>query len=562
MDEWRDPMSVKSRVLSLFFTAAIFISFSAATPFQDLDPEPPDEVVKLVFVHHSCGENWLADGYGNLGRELGRNNYFVSDTNYGWGPDYIGDRTDIPSWLEWFRSPQTPVYMDALFTENRQHSHFTRTLSDPGGENQIVMFKSCFPNSELTGSPDDPPGTYEDLSVSGAKYVYKEILKFFQTRPDKLFIAITAPPLSDPTYSENARAFNNWLVNDWLDENNYTQNNVAVFDFYNILTDANAHHRYANGKIEHITGNRNTLAYPTGDDHPSEEGSRKATEEFIPLLNIYYNDWKENAPTAPSVSSSISDSAGEAETTAEAQPQPASSGSQAVTANLIDNFEADNPPGTNGWEPFWDEATPTSMHCASETGMANSGSRSLILDFDVSPNAWATCALFYENSQDFSAGEGLTFFMYANEPGLLFDVDVYAGSPEARETYLYTIESPAESAQGWVPFSLYWTDFHRADWEENSGQPFGKPDEITGFAFGMNTFPDAPNTGTIWIDDLSLLGSAALEPPQQSQEQAEAALDLAEEEPSRRFSLPCGSALALPSLLVLVGFGVWKQRLS
>ncbi len=61
-------------------------------PMQMTDnPNPPGSVVKLIFVHHSTGENWLADGYGGLGRTLDRNNYFVSDTNYGWGPNAIGD---------------------------------------------------------------------------------------------------------------------------------------------------------------------------------------------------------------------------------------------------------------------------------------------------------------------------------------------------------------------------------------------------------------------------------------------------------------------------------------
>jgi hypothetical protein len=44
----------------------------------------------------------------------------------------------------------------------------------------------------------------------------------------------TAPPLRDPTYAANARAFNNWLVSEWLA--NYTYSNVFVFDFYNVLT--------------------------------------------------------------------------------------------------------------------------------------------------------------------------------------------------------------------------------------------------------------------------------------------------------------------------------------
>lgn len=82
------------------------------------------------------------------------------------------------------------------------------------------------------------------------------------------------------------------MVEDWLEENQYTLKNVAVFDFYNVLTHKDAHHRYINGQIEHIVKSNNTLAYPSEDDHPSKMGSQKATEEFIPLLNIFYNRWE------------------------------------------------------------------------------------------------------------------------------------------------------------------------------------------------------------------------------------------------------------------------------
>jgi hypothetical protein len=89
-------------------------------------------------------------------------------------------------------------------------------------------------------------------------------------------------------------------VNDWLAENNYPFANVAVFDFYNVLTHRNAHHRYKaeSGTIEHIVvAGQNTSAYSSsgGDDHPSEAGSQKATAELLPLLNIFYNTWKAGA---------------------------------------------------------------------------------------------------------------------------------------------------------------------------------------------------------------------------------------------------------------------------
>jgi hypothetical protein len=169
-------------------------------------------------------------------------------------------------------------------------------MADPGGENQIIMFKSCFPNSNLAGEAADPPARGDGLTVGNAKAIYNELLKYFATRSDKLFVAITAPPVQDRSHAANARAFNNWLVKQWLA--NYAGKNVAVFDFYNVLTGPANHHRYHKGQIEHIyQAGRDTLHYPSnGDDHPSQAGNRKATEEFVPLLNVYYHRWIATAP--------------------------------------------------------------------------------------------------------------------------------------------------------------------------------------------------------------------------------------------------------------------------
>ena len=122
------------------------------------EPAPPAQTVKLVFIHHSSGENWLVDEHGGLGAALAANNYFVSDTNYGWGPpdedagfDLIGDHTDIGHWFNWFAGPHRDIYLEALYAESEPHAGYTRLENDPGGTNQIVMFKSCFPNSNLSG---------------------------------------------------------------------------------------------------------------------------------------------------------------------------------------------------------------------------------------------------------------------------------------------------------------------------------------------------------------------------------------------------------------------------
>jgi hypothetical protein len=271
------------------------------------DPSPPAGVVKLVFIHHSVGSNWLSDGNGGLGLALRDNHYYVSDTNYGWGPDTIGDRTDIPDWPDWFCGANAPTFLAALYAESGQHTNYTRLATDPGGENTIVLFKSCYPNSNLSGSPADGPTATPGYTVGHAKYVYNTLLTYFGQHPEKLFVVITAPPVADATYAANARAFNEWLVNDWLTQNGYTAGNVAVYDFYNVLTsnggdpDTNDlgastghHHRWRADALRHESaGGADIAAYAAGgDDHPSRAGSLKATGEFVPVLNVFYHRWQ------------------------------------------------------------------------------------------------------------------------------------------------------------------------------------------------------------------------------------------------------------------------------
>jgi hypothetical protein len=305
-------------------------AFASPGEAKALNPNPPSEGVKLVFIHHSCGNNWLDAGHGDLGDTLGDNHYYVSDTYYDWGPDSIGSYTDIGNWWRWFRGENSSIYLSALYTTTNQNADYTRPMADPGGENEIIMFKSCYPNSNIWGNPDDPPNddpnpprdfapNSADHNVANIKRIYNDILEYFETRQDKLFVVITAPPRvatsTDAARAANARAVNNWLVYEWLAD--YAYHNVAVFDFYNVLTtnggDADTndygwstgnHHRVVTTTvpitIEHITDgddddSPDILEYPTGDgtnNHPSAAGNQKATGEFVPLLNAYYNCWK------------------------------------------------------------------------------------------------------------------------------------------------------------------------------------------------------------------------------------------------------------------------------
>ncbi|QTA91864.1 hypothetical protein [Desulfonema magnum] len=332
-------MNRKPFIMVVMLTLVLSVFGNPYASFAADNPNPPSSPVKLIFIHHSTGGHWLADSnndgpYGGLGTVLRDNNYYVSATNYCWGPDEIGSRTDIINWPEWFTGSNRDNIMNAVYDETGQNftdcdggnfGSWPRLSSDPGGENEIIMFKSCFPNSDLYGDPNDLPlsSPNDQFTVANAKAVYNNLLTYFETRQDKLFVIITAPPMSQEGYTANdvstpaseraanARAFNNWLRNDWL--GSYPCKNVAVFDYYNVLTsnggnsetndtgqESGNHHRWHGGQVQHTQSvSNNYSAYPSvvspdwADDHPTTEGQQKATAEFADLLNVFYHRWKD-----------------------------------------------------------------------------------------------------------------------------------------------------------------------------------------------------------------------------------------------------------------------------
>lgn len=259
--------------------------------------DPPNKPINLLFIHHSTGGQLLADkgpdvgtnciykshpNGGGLRHLLEQNNYIVHEASYG---SIIGDKTDICDWRVKFKE-----HMSEILTCKNQDER----LPD-GTKNQVVMFKSCFPNSYII-SDGDLPGDPDSKIQTSANYkaTYNALLEYFRKQPGTLFIVITAPPLVQPKPNRlkesmksllgradtiekigpRVREFNNWLKDverGWLKD--YKLKNVVVFDYYDALTNQ---------------GQSDWSLYPTGDgtdSHPSSEGNFKAAQEFIPFIN-------------------------------------------------------------------------------------------------------------------------------------------------------------------------------------------------------------------------------------------------------------------------------------
>jgi hypothetical protein len=498
------------RAALLLSTAVVLITAPPLGARAD-DPSPPEELVKLIFVHHSVGENWLADAQGKLGEALARNNYFVSDTNYGWGPNGIGDRTDITDWPEWFTGPESNRTMRALRSESERHSPYARSGSDPGGENRIIMFKSCFPNSNLEGSPTDPPRRGTGLTVENAKAIYNELLTYFRTQPQTLFVAITAPPVQDPRYAANARAFNSWLVRDWLAS--YPGSNVAVFDFYDVLTGAENHHRFRDGAIEHVASRGgDTLRYPTGgDDHPSPPGSRKATREFVPLLNVYYHRWQKDAPTAPAPGTgAASEPRAFPREGAPARPSapprpPAASGAARMQSNVLDDFEG----GTVAWATFSDASTDSRLSFSLDQGHAHGGRAGLHIAYDVAAASWGTCSLVYSSPRDWRSWAGLSFHVHSKELRQEVVFVAYQGeTSDSLSHFEFRTRTGEAAVNGWQRIEIPWSQLTQPSWQGDPSIRFD-PAMAMGVAFAFDASEGQRNTGELWVDDITALPDTA-----------------------------------------------------
>jgi len=360
-----------------------------------------------------------------------------------------------------------------------------------------VMFKSCFPNSDLAGRPTDRPARGDGLTVANAKAIYMQLLDRFARRPDKLFIVVTAPPLQDRTHAANARALNDWLVHQWLAD--YTGRNVAVFDFYNVLTARDHHHRVRSGKIEHVhrAGN-DTLAYPTGDDHPSRLGNRKATDEFVPLLNVYVNRWIATAPAEPAVMTPPTPTPPR-NTPWTVRPQ-ATDPAPAAQTSTIDDFEQ----GPRGWACFRDEANPaTRLDFAVDAGVTHTGKASMRVDYNIAPESWATCSLVFDRVQDWSDADGLSLQVRPATAGQRVTIVAYGGSVDDLQHFESSVEI-VPSKDGWQRLDIPWSQLEPAAWQSDADVPFN-PRAAMGIALAFDAPDGQPNIGRLWIDEVKLL---------------------------------------------------------
>jgi hypothetical protein len=134
----------------------------------------------------------------------------------------------------------------------------------------VVLFKSCFPTSNITD--DEMLASYEGF--------YLRIREAIDAHPDTLFIAFTPPPLvPNETEAANAARAQEWAAYLASDEFLGGRRNFVVFDFFSLLADAN-------GLL------RQEYRADEWDSHPNELANRTLGPELVEFVRQAVGAWQ------------------------------------------------------------------------------------------------------------------------------------------------------------------------------------------------------------------------------------------------------------------------------
>jgi hypothetical protein len=206
---------------------------SSGTPSKDKGgtPPPPDKgstgphnFTNLFFLHHSTGDALVTGGdmRGAVSQYNSSHGTGFAFWDHGYNGDGLRDAAGNSTGTNYAipNDSTDPDGLHVLWTTNNGARQ--KILAN----HQVIAFKSCFPASAIADQP----------ALDQRKSWYNDMRSFFDTRPDKLFVVMSQPPLhrlaTNATEAKNARTFATWLCSP-----SYLQGhpNVVCFNLFDKL---------------------------------------------------------------------------------------------------------------------------------------------------------------------------------------------------------------------------------------------------------------------------------------------------------------------------------------
>lgn len=184
--------------------------------------------VKIIFLHHSIGNNiWegrVADWFRQYNKNNGKNykiieQVFPKSSPYGWN-NYPYDY-----WNIWVKNAGNKPFK----TEP--------TLEILVRKYDVIIWKHCYPVSDIKEDTGRPDVNSTEKRIENYKLQYAALKDKMRQFPDKKFIVWTGAALvkngTDPKSAERAKIFFNWVKEVWDEKGD----NIYVWDFHSLETE-------------------------------------------------------------------------------------------------------------------------------------------------------------------------------------------------------------------------------------------------------------------------------------------------------------------------------------
>ena len=255
----------------LFFAASALILFSFSG-CRDTDPSVSDALaVNILFLHHSTGHVVWKGQSNRIGKLFGK-----KEAVPGWFDDYNKANGTNFSILEqnfpkaqpygWNNYPYDYYNIWVLNANNASYKE-EPTLEMLTGENDVIIFKHCFPVGNIMEDTGEPDAGSSEKRIENYKAQYEALKEKLHSFPETKFILWTAAANEKSNASEaeaaRTRAFVDWVINQW----DTPDDNIYLWDFYALETESGLFLK-------------DEYAAKQGDSHPSAKFGQRVSSLF------------------------------------------------------------------------------------------------------------------------------------------------------------------------------------------------------------------------------------------------------------------------------------------
>lgn len=190
--------------------------------------ESMGKYISIIYLHHSTGNGIWRGGvlpwFIQYNAENGTN-YRIIERAFPSGKPYKWKNYPFDYWNIWVKNAGYKPYMEEPTLETLTQ------LFD------VIVFKHCFPVSNIKADTGNPDITSEEKTLENYKLQYAALKKKLREFPENRFIVWTGAALvKNNTNEENAKRakeFFEWVKNDWDEKGD----NIYIWDIWELETE-------------------------------------------------------------------------------------------------------------------------------------------------------------------------------------------------------------------------------------------------------------------------------------------------------------------------------------